>query len=111
MATPPSVEPEVTAPGASVAADNDPVGPHVAMEKPTREFSFQGSLRQGAGRGTLVNSVFLIGISGLGLVRGFVLAAIVSRTDYGVWGVLVVSLGTLLTLKQVGINDKYIEQD
>ena len=81
------------------------------MERPSREFSFEGTLRQGAGRGTLINSAFLIGISALGLVRGFVLAAIVSRTDYGIWGVIVVSLGTLLTLKQVGINDKYIEQD
>ena len=110
MATPPSVEPEALAPGLSID-DDEAAGPQVAMERPSREFSFEGTLRQGAGRGTLINSAFLIGISALGLVRGFVLAAIVSRTDYGIWGVLVVSLGTLLTLKQVGINDKYIEQD
>jgi PST family polysaccharide transporter len=34
-----------------------------------------------------------------------------SRSDYGVWGILAVTLGTLLWLRQVGIADKYIQQD
>ncbi len=37
--------------------------------------------------------------------------AAVRATDYGVWGVLVVSLGVLARLKLVGISDKYIQQD
>lgn len=77
----------------------------------SQEFDFDSSLRERAARGTIINSAFLVGISGLGLLRGFILAALVSRTDYGLWGVLVVALGTILSLKQVGINDKYIEQD
>jgi O-antigen/teichoic acid export membrane protein len=69
------------------------------------------SLREVAARGTLVNGAFSIGLSGVGLIRGFVLAAFLARADYGVWGILVVSLGTLLWLKQVGIGDRYIQQD
>lgn len=68
-------------------------------------------LRQHAARGALVNTAFMVGLSLLGFVRGFALAHFLSRADYGVWGVLVVSLGTIVWLKQVGIGDKYIQQD
>ena len=53
----------------------------------------------------------MIGLSVLGLIRGFVLAVFLTRADYGVWAVLAVSLGTLLWIKQVGIGDKFIQQD
>jgi PST family polysaccharide transporter len=59
----------------------------------------------------LINAAFMVGLSLLGLVKGFVLAGFVSRADYGIWGILGVSLGTLLWLRQVGIGDKYIQQD
>jgi O-antigen/teichoic acid export membrane protein len=76
-----------------------------------RRFGFTGSLRERAARGTLINTAFMIALSALGLVKGFILAGFVSRADYGLWGILVVSLGTLVWLKQVGIGDKYIQQD
>lgn len=68
-------------------------------------------LRRLTARGTLVNGAFLAGLSLLNLVRGFVLAHYLSREDYGVWGVILISLGTLLWLKQAGVGDKYIQQD
>src|SRR4051812_42198566 len=68
-------------------------------------------LRDHAARGTMTNTLFMIGLSVLGLVRGFLLAHFLTRADYGVWGILAVSLGTLLWLKSVGIGDKYIQQD
>ena len=74
-------------------------------------FGIEGSLRTHAARGAVINSAVLVGLSALGLVRGFVLAGFLARTDYGVWGVLAASLGTLVWLKQVGIGDKYIQQD
>jgi O-antigen/teichoic acid export membrane protein len=74
-------------------------------------FRFEGSLRTRTARGTLINSAFLIALSSLGLIKAFVLAGFLSQDDYGVWGILVVALGTLVMLKQVGINDKYIQQD
>lgn len=76
-----------------------------------RRFGLQASLRQVAARGTLINTAFMIGLSALGLVKNFVLAGFLSRSDYGVWGILVISLGTLVWLKQGGIGDKYVQQD
>jgi len=79
---------------------------------PSPRFDLRGrSLRAVAARGTVINGVFLVALALLGLLRGFVLARFLADEDYGVWGVLIVSLGTLLWLKQVGIGDKYIQQD
>jgi hypothetical protein len=44
----------------------------------------------------------------LALVKGFVVAAFLSRSEYGIWGILV--LVSLLWLKQVRIGDKYVQQ-
>src|SRR3954471_6048228 len=88
-----------------------PSAPPSEDDARARRFLFRGSLRQRAARGTIVNSAFLTGLSFLALVRGFVLAGFLSRSDYGVFGILAASLGTLVFLKQVGIGDKYIQQD
>src|SRR3954447_8368024 len=69
-----------------------------------------GDLRGRAARGTLVNAAFEIGLNSLALVKGFVVAAFLTRAEYGIWGILVVVLISLLWLKQVGIGDKYIQQ-
>jgi O-antigen/teichoic acid export membrane protein len=69
------------------------------------------TLREHAARGSVINAAFLIGLSVLGLVRGFILAALLAPTDYGVWGLLIVALGTVLFLKQAGIGDKFVQQD
>jgi PST family polysaccharide transporter len=69
------------------------------------------TMRAFAARGVLVNTAFDLGLSGVSLLQGFILAALLTRADYGVWGVLVVSLGVLARLKVVGISDKYIQQD
>jgi O-antigen/teichoic acid export membrane protein len=71
----------------------------------------QGDLRRRVARGTLVNAVFNIGLQLLGFMKGFIVAGFLTATEYGVWGLLVISLGTLLWLAQLGIDDKYIQQD
>jgi PST family polysaccharide transporter len=68
------------------------------------------TLREHVARGTVVNAIFLVGVSALGLLRGLLVAAFLTTTEYGVWGVLLVGLGTLAWLRQVGISDKYIQQ-
>ena len=70
-----------------------------------------GDLRTHTARGVMVNTAFMVVLSALSLVRGFALAHYLTREDYGVWGLLAVSLGTLLWLKQVGVGDKYIQQN
>jgi len=69
------------------------------------------SLRQHAARGVIVNSLFQIGISGLGLIRRVGIAAFLTQSQYGFWGLIITTLITLSWLKQVGIDDKYVQQD
>jgi O-antigen/teichoic acid export membrane protein len=71
----------------------------------------EGSLRRRTARGTLVNAAFLSGLNLLGLVKGFVVAALLSAADYGVWGILLATLTTLHFLREAGIGDKYVQQD
>lgn len=68
------------------------------------------SLRTRAARGTLLNSAFQIGIAGLGLLKRVVVAAFLTREEFGIWGIVLAVLITLAWLKQVGIADKYIQQ-
>jgi PST family polysaccharide transporter len=68
-------------------------------------------LRIRAARGTIVNAAFLVGVNTLNLLRGFLVAAFLTTAEYGVWGVVVVILFTLMFLRQVGIGEKYIQQD
>ncbi len=69
------------------------------------------SLRARAARGTLINTAFTAALGALGLLESFILAGFISRSAYGIWGVLMVTLGTLLWLKQVGIGDKFVQQE
>jgi O-antigen/teichoic acid export membrane protein len=69
------------------------------------------SLRQFTARGMLVNTGFDVGLGALNLVRGGALAALLTRADYGVWGVLATSLGVIAQLKVIGISDKFIQQN
>lgn len=68
-------------------------------------------LRERTARGTLVNAAFTVGLASLGFIRGFAVAAFLTAEEYGVWGILVIALGTITNLKLVGINDKFIQQD
>ncbi len=86
--------------------------PEQAPDQAAGRFELEGrSLREHAARGTVVNTVFLVALSVLGLAKGFLLAGLMTPDDYGVWGILIVSLGTVGWLKQVGIDDRYIQQD
>lgn len=69
------------------------------------------SLRRRAARGTIVNAAFMVGVQTLSLLKGGIVAAFLTRSEYGLWGILVVALGTLGLLKEVGVSDKYLQQD
>jgi len=68
------------------------------------------ALRRRTARGTLINAGFMVGVTSLALVKGFIVAGFLSASDYGVWGLLVASLGSLGLLKQVGVPDRYVQQ-
>jgi O-antigen/teichoic acid export membrane protein len=69
------------------------------------------NLRQQAARGTLINSGFQVGFAGLGLLRRFVVAAYLTRAEFGVWSIVLTTVMTVAWLKQVGVSDKYVQQD
>ncbi|MGI8945510.1 MAG: oligosaccharide flippase family protein [Thermoleophilaceae bacterium] len=68
------------------------------------------SLRQHTARGTIVNGGFLAGLSFLGLLKAFVVAAFLTPEDYGIWGILLAGIVTLSFLSELGVGDKYIQQ-
>lgn len=59
----------------------------------------------------IVNAAFTIGLQGLAFVRGFLVAIFLAPSDYGIWAIIVVSYTAIGRLKDVGIVDKYIQQD
>ena len=69
------------------------------------------SLRTRTARGSLVHAAFLVALNALSLVRGIALAGLLTTSEYGLWGLLLIGLGTVGALAQVGIDDKYIQQD
>jgi O-antigen/teichoic acid export membrane protein len=70
-----------------------------------------GGLRRRVARGTIVNSAYLLSINGLTIVQGLLIAGLLGAGEYGLWGLLGISFGTLFALAAVGFDDKYIQQD
>ena len=68
------------------------------------------NLRVRAARGTIINSAFQVTLAVLGLLRQLAVAAFLTREQFGLWGIMLATLTTLLFLKQIGIADKYIQQ-
>ena len=76
-----------------------------------RRFGAGASLRRKTARGTIVNGAFLTAVNGLSMLRGFVVAAFLTTEEYGVLGILIVMYATLFALKQVGVGEKYVQQE
>ncbi len=69
------------------------------------------NLRRHTARGVLTNGAFDIGLIGLSALRGLVVAGFLTRSQYGIWGLLGLSMWTALGLKQqFGAGDKYVQQ-
>ena len=102
-------------PAAQPPAEPDSLS--VAAETPsersyTGRFALAGrSLRELAARGVIINSAFQVGLVGLSLVRNVAVAAFLTASEFGLWGLVITTLMTLMWLRQVGIGDKYLQQD
>jgi len=70
-----------------------------------------GGLRHRVAGGTLVNSAFLLAMNALSIAQGLIVAGLLGAKEYGIWGLLTITFGTLFALTAVGIDDKYIQQD
>jgi len=85
--------------------------PPVAPEA-TGRFDLGGrSLRRHAARGVLINGAFTTGLTFLGFARGFIVAALLTPAEFGVWGILAITVAMLSVLKPSGVGDKFIQQD
>jgi O-antigen/teichoic acid export membrane protein len=91
---------------------SDP-GPAEALEARRQRLKRRagGSLRSFAAGGMAVNAAWSIGLQGMAFLRGFLVAIFLAPSDYGVWSIIVLGYTALGRLKQVGIGDKYIQQD
>lgn len=69
------------------------------------------SLREHTARGTLIVTLFAVVLSFLAFIKGFILAGLLTTTDYGVWGITAIGISLIVTLRQVGVVDKYVQQD
>ena len=69
------------------------------------------TLRQHAARGTLVNAAFNLGYTGIGFIRQSLIAAFLTAEQFGLWGIVLLSVLALLYLKDVGIGDRFVQQD
>jgi O-antigen/teichoic acid export membrane protein len=82
------------------------------VTSPDRLVALDGrGLRQHAARGTLINSGFQVALTGLGLLRRVVVAAYLTQSQFGVWGIVMTTVLTLSWLKQIGVADKYVQQN
>jgi O-antigen/teichoic acid export membrane protein len=69
------------------------------------------TIRRHLARGMLTNGIFQILMLGLTAARGLAAAAFVTRSDYGIWGLIGLSMWTALGLKsQFGAGEKYVQQ-
>jgi O-antigen/teichoic acid export membrane protein len=68
------------------------------------------SLRAHTARGVVINSAFQVGLAALGLLKRVAVAAFLTASEFGVWGLLLTTLITLAWLKQIGVGDKYVQQ-
>ena len=85
-------------------------GPDDAMLRRRAEIGGDG-LRGRVATGTIVNALYLVSINSLSIVQGLLLAGLLGAGEYGLWGLLAISFGTLFALAAVGLDDKYIQQD
>ncbi len=68
-------------------------------------------LRSHTAHGAIITSGFNIGYAALGLVQRVAVAAYLTASEFGFWGLVVTTLVTITWLKQVGVSDKYVQQD
>jgi O-antigen/teichoic acid export membrane protein len=68
------------------------------------------TLREHTARGTIVNASFSIGLAGIGAARQFLVAIFLTAADYGLWGLIYLSVTSILWFMEAGIGDKFIQQ-
>jgi O-antigen/teichoic acid export membrane protein len=69
-----------------------------------------GDLRHQVARGTIINAAFNVGLAGLLLLQRLIVAAFLTAAEFGIWGLVFVTLMTVMFIKNAGIGDKFVQQ-
>ena len=85
--------------------------PSASSPRLNRFSSGEHSLRERTARGTIVNASFSVGLAGIGAARQFLVAIFLTAADYGLWGLIYLSVTSVLWLMEAGIGDKFIQQN
>lgn len=67
--------------------------------------------RRLAARGTLINSVFQMGIGALNLLKTVIAAGFLTTADFGIWGAILLAVAFAGVMRTAAVGDKYIQQD
>lgn len=81
-----------------------------AVEPYEGRFGPAPDLRRLSGRGALINGGFQVGLALVTLLRGLAVAAFVTEAEYGLWGLVALAALAALTVRSVGVNQKYVQQ-
>jgi O-antigen/teichoic acid export membrane protein len=78
----------------------------------TGRFDFpRAELRRRTVRGAVVTAAFLILIDGLTLLQGLVVTRLLGPRDIGLYGIVSVTVMTVIALKRVGIDEAFVQQE
>lgn len=75
-----------------------------------RFFFPRAELRQRTVRGAAINAAFLVLVDGLVLVQGLIVTRLLGPSDIGLYGIVTITVMSLLALKRVGIDEAYVQQ-
>lgn len=101
-------EPAVVSPQANPPDD---AGEFLGVDEDRFAAVGERGLRSHTAQGAIITSTFNIGYAALGLIQRIAVAAYLTASEFGFWGLVVTTLVTISWLKQVGVSDKYVQQD
>jgi lipopolysaccharide exporter len=70
-----------------------------------------GELRRRTVRGAAITAAFVVGIDAIVAIQGLVVTRILGPETIGLYGLVAVTVTTVLTLKRVGIDEAFVQQD
>jgi PST family polysaccharide transporter/lipopolysaccharide exporter len=71
----------------------------------------RSELRSRVALGVGVNTLFFLVVEALVLTQGLLVARILGPREIGLYGIVSITVMTLIALKRVGINEAYVQQD
>jgi O-antigen/teichoic acid export membrane protein len=70
-----------------------------------------GELRRRTVRGAAITAVFIVGIDAIVAAQGLVVTRLLGPQAIGLYGLVAVTVMTILTLKRVGIDEAFVQQE